>query len=118
MQTERPHFFFRFILSLGLTFVFSSSVLVQTLAQSAASSPTSNSPTASAPSTEAASSGKWGSEIPPEAKDPKPWADLLNRLMNEQLYFAAVGVSGRMLIFFQDLPTKELAYRSAIELVD
>lgn len=60
----------------------------------------------------------WKSEIPGEAADALKWQTLVQELTREELYFGAVAASARMLLFFSDLPTKELAYKTVIDLID
>jgi tetratricopeptide (TPR) repeat protein len=66
----------------------------------------------------AATPPKWQGLVPDEAKDPAPWTALLKQLNDEGYHYGALAAAARMLVFFQDLPTKETAYRTIVSLID
>ncbi len=61
---------------------------------------------------------KWTGQIPKVAEDQKSWAKLLGELKERKLYYGELAVSRRLITFFTDLETKELAYENIIDLVD
>ena len=63
-------------------------------------------------------SAPWTGNIPNDAKDSKVWSALTERLVKDGKYYGALAASARLLVFFTDLPTKELAYKTIISLVD
>jgi hypothetical protein len=66
----------------------------------------------------ASAAPRWQGLVPDEAKDPAPWNALLARLHKDGYHYGALAASARMLVFFQDLPTKEAAYREIVSLID
>ncbi len=67
---------------------------------------------------DAEAQGKWSSEIPTEFRDAKQWKDTIDLLEKRDLYYGAMAAASRMIIFFNDLPSKEHAYKAIIRLVD
>jgi tetratricopeptide (TPR) repeat protein len=61
---------------------------------------------------------KWQAEIPPEMKDVGLWAQLMDEFIHHNAPFSAMAAASRGLIFFNDLPTKERAYKTIIQVVD
>lgn len=61
---------------------------------------------------------KWQGQIPKGADNPDSWAQLLPQLMDHGMYYGALAGADSMLNFFSDLPSKQLAYSTIIELVD
>lgn len=66
----------------------------------------------------AAAAPKWKGEVPEIARESKNWTTLLDAMMAAKLPYGALASASRMLVFFQDLPTKEAAYRAVIGLID
>lgn len=56
--------------------------------------------------------------VPPEARDPKPWIDMAHDMLDHGKPFGALAAAARMLVFFNDLSTKEEAYRIILAVVD
>jgi tetratricopeptide (TPR) repeat protein len=61
---------------------------------------------------------KWRSEIPKIAQDAGQWRKLLDEMKKNKFYYGELALSQRLLTFFADLDTKELAYRTIVDLVD
>lgn len=61
---------------------------------------------------------KWHGTVPELAKDQLAWSALLESLKQGKFQFGAMAAAQRMLTLFTDLPTKEEAYRTVIELMD
>lgn len=61
---------------------------------------------------------KWQGTVPAVARDAKSWTALMGELSNRQMFYGTMAASARMLVLFTDLPTKELAYKGVINLVD
>ena len=61
---------------------------------------------------------QWQGSIPKPAQDANKWHDLINAMMEHKMYYGALAASSRTLMFFSDLPTKELAYKTIINLID
>ena len=68
------------------------------------------------PSTGAAK--KWEAPIPKVAENTESWQKLIPALRAKGLNYGALAAARNMLNFFQDLPSKELAYTTIIQLVD
>jgi tetratricopeptide (TPR) repeat protein len=68
------------------------------------------------PSTGAAK--KWEAPIPKVAENAEAWQKLIPALRDKGLNYGALAAARNMLNFFQDLPSKELAYTTIIQLVD
>ncbi len=60
----------------------------------------------------------WQSELPKVAKESVSWTRLVSELKEEGLYFGALAASKRILSYFNDLETKQAAYKTIIELID
>jgi hypothetical protein len=61
---------------------------------------------------------QWAGTIPAFAQDSKKWESLIKELNDQKLFYGALAASFRMLTFFSDLSSKELAYKTLISLVD
>lgn len=61
---------------------------------------------------------KWEGKIPGYASDPDPWKYLLEVLRRDGFPYGAMAASRRMLAFFVDLPIKEAAYQTVVDLID
>ena len=61
---------------------------------------------------------RWVGEIPEKWKDSDKWELLLNKLIKEKKYYSAMVASKRMLILFNELKVKELAYKTIIKITD
>lgn len=61
---------------------------------------------------------RWPSAIPKIADKSENWQKLVTELSQNKMQYGALSASHRMLNFFSDLPTKELAYRTIISLID
>jgi len=61
---------------------------------------------------------RWAGEIPEKWKDSDKWELLLNKLIKEKKYYSAMVASKRMLILFNELKVKELAYKTIIKITD
>lgn len=61
---------------------------------------------------------KWSGNIPNIAKEPKSWQKLLEFFVEKKMHFHTLASSTRMLVFFNELQVKELAYRSIISIID
>ena len=61
---------------------------------------------------------KWQGNVPAQAKDQKAWLDLISYLLKNEYHYGAMAAAQRMLMLFTDLPSKELAYKTIIELID
>jgi len=60
----------------------------------------------------------WEGEIPAAAKDQTIWTALIPAMMENDLGYGALAAANRVLNFFGDLPSKELAYKTLIDVVD
>jgi tetratricopeptide (TPR) repeat protein len=61
---------------------------------------------------------KWQAAIPPVAADTETWQKLIPALMEKKMYYGALASGRNILNFFQDLPSKELSYKTIIQLID
>jgi len=61
---------------------------------------------------------RWQGAIPEDGDDPESWRKLLSELVDKELYYSALVAANRMLIFFNDLKTKEAAYKAIIHVSD
>jgi tetratricopeptide (TPR) repeat protein len=61
---------------------------------------------------------QWILRLPAVAKEKKQWRDLITGLIDLGMDYGAVMASARMLIFFEDIESKEFAFRTIIEQVD
>jgi tetratricopeptide (TPR) repeat protein len=61
---------------------------------------------------------KWQAPIPPVAEDPETWKTLVAALQAADMPYGAMAAGRNMLNFFQDLGSKDLAYRTIIHLID
>lgn len=61
---------------------------------------------------------KWEGTPPKGADENELWEILINELIKKQQYYGAMAASYRSLMFFDDLPTKQLAYKTIISLID
>lgn len=61
---------------------------------------------------------KWETQTPAFARNAESWRALLAELDEREMNYGSVAAASRMLIFFNDLPTKEAAYRSIVRAVD
>lgn len=60
----------------------------------------------------------WRGAIPPLALESEKWLKLLEAFGEEKMPYGSLAGAGRMLTFFSDLPTKEVAYQTVIRLID
>ncbi len=61
---------------------------------------------------------QWLLRLPDVAKNKAQWRILVTQLLENGLDFGAMAAANRMLIFFDDLPTKEVAYKTIIDEAD
>ena len=61
---------------------------------------------------------RWSGDIPEKWKDSPKWEAFLNTLMKEKKYYTAMVAAKRMLILFDELKIKELAYKTIIKITD
>ncbi|OFZ71768.1 MAG: hypothetical protein A2451_08360 [Bdellovibrionales bacterium RIFOXYC2_FULL_39_8] len=61
---------------------------------------------------------RWEGKIPPAGKDSAKWHQLIDELLKHQLYYGALAASYRSLMFFEDIITKEKAYKTITILID
>lgn len=61
---------------------------------------------------------KWKGQPPKVADKPEIWQKLVPELMSKGMYFGALASAQTMLNFFSDLPSKELAYKTIVEVID
>ncbi len=61
---------------------------------------------------------RWVGEIPEKWKDSKKWETLLNDLLKEKKYYSAMIAANRMLLLFNELEVKEIAYKTIIKITD
>ena len=66
----------------------------------------------------AAAAPSWQGTIPDVAQDPKKWHSLVEYMTEKDMPYGQIAAAYRMLTFFPDLPTKELAYKTIIGLID
>lgn len=60
----------------------------------------------------------WDSRLPRRAQENAIWHRLVGDLLKNEMYYGALAAADRMLLYFSDLPTKELAYQTIIEIAD
>jgi len=61
---------------------------------------------------------KWVGEVPSIASSPEKWQNLVDHLYDEGFYYGAMAASFRMLLFFEDLKTKEKAFQYLVRMID
>lgn len=61
---------------------------------------------------------QWVVRTPEIARDKKAWRALINAMVEHGLDYGAMAAARRMLVHFDDVDSKEFAYRSIIELAD
>ena len=61
---------------------------------------------------------KWQAPIPPVAESSEAWQQLVPALIEKNMPYGALAASRNMLNFFQDISSKELAYKTIIQLID
>jgi tetratricopeptide (TPR) repeat protein len=61
---------------------------------------------------------QWQGSVPSFAQDSHKWELLIKELNDKKLYYGALAASFRVLTFFSDLQSKEMAYKTLISLVD
>jgi tetratricopeptide (TPR) repeat protein len=61
---------------------------------------------------------KWQGTVPKMAANSDDWRLLLPELLKNKMSFGALAASRNMLNFFSDLETKEMAFRSIIQVID
>ncbi len=61
---------------------------------------------------------KWQAQLPSIAKEPAIWTDLLKSLNENKMNFGSLTASLRILGFFNDVESKEFAYKTIIRLSD
>jgi tetratricopeptide (TPR) repeat protein len=64
------------------------------------------------------SAKKWEGSVPKLAQKQENWIELTNWLYSKKYFYGALASAKRMLIFFDDVKTKEYAYRTLIALID
>jgi len=64
------------------------------------------------------SATRWEGNKPEIGKDPQTWIELLDSLLEKELYHSAMATASRMLIFFDDIKSKEAAYIAIIKISD
>ena len=57
---------------------------------------------------------QWKGRIPAGMESPSVWASLANELVDHELYFGAVAAGSRMLLYFGDPESREIAYRTIV----
>lgn len=60
----------------------------------------------------------WKGEIPSVAAERSQWSELIEILRDKNMPYGAMAASARVLAFFNDLGSKEAAYRAIIDLLD
>lgn len=65
-----------------------------------------------------AAEDKWQGAVPKLAQDNGAWVILSRNLVRSGMYYGALAAAKRMTIFFSDLPTKEAAYQTIVNLID
>ena len=63
-------------------------------------------------------SARWEGSLPEVVRDSEAWGTLLQTLIKAGDSYGALAAASRMLALFQDLPTKERAYRAVVDLID
>jgi tetratricopeptide (TPR) repeat protein len=61
---------------------------------------------------------RWEGEIAPIAQKQEYWHRLIPQMLEQNMFFGALAASQRMLGFFSDLPSKELAFKTVIAVTD
>ncbi|OFZ16219.1 MAG: hypothetical protein A2Z20_00240 [Bdellovibrionales bacterium RBG_16_40_8] len=61
---------------------------------------------------------KWQGQVPKVAEQPEIWQELIPALIDKGMYYGALASAENMLNFFSDLPSKELAYQTVVQLID
>lgn len=61
---------------------------------------------------------RWKAAIPKVAEKSEDWHALVNEMLEAHMYYGALAAAHRMLSLFSDLPTKEKAYETIIDLID
>ena len=61
---------------------------------------------------------KWRGKLPEVLNESVAWEEVLPILDQEKMYYGKLAVVKRLLIYFNDLPTKELAFKTVIDLVN
>lgn len=61
---------------------------------------------------------QWLLRLPEVAKNKQQWQVLISELMENQMDYGAVLAANRMLVFFEDIESKEFAYKTIIEQAD
>lgn len=61
---------------------------------------------------------KWVAQLPPVAKNSQTWINLLQLLQKKDLPFTTIAAASRMLFLFQDLKSKEAAFRAIVYAID
>jgi tetratricopeptide (TPR) repeat protein len=61
---------------------------------------------------------KWAGQVPRQAKERDAWESLVGALVREDMPFGAMAAATRMLVFLQDVDSKELAFRTIIGVMD
>ncbi len=66
----------------------------------------------------AKNSSGWRSVVPHDVNDSRLWQQLVPKLMKHHMYYGALAAASDMINFFDDLPTKRLAYKTIVQLID
>ena len=61
---------------------------------------------------------QWLLRLPEVAKNKQQWQVLISELVDNQMDFGAMLAANRMLVFFEDIESKEFAYKTIIEEAD
>ncbi len=61
---------------------------------------------------------RWEGKSPKYAEKAERWHTLIDVLLEKQLYYGALAASFRSLMFFEDIQTKEKAFKTIISLID
>jgi tetratricopeptide (TPR) repeat protein len=74
--------------------------------------------TARAATVEKPDDKKWQAPVPTVAENNDSWQKLVPAMLELNMPYGALAASRNMLNFFQDLPSKDLAFRTIVHLVD
>lgn len=65
-----------------------------------------------------AADAKWQATVPPNAREISVWTSTVERLRKEGMLFGALASANHLISLFQDIASKELAYRTVIASID
>ena len=60
----------------------------------------------------------WRSEVPRSVDNSTLWDQLIPELMKHHMYYEALAAASDMINFFDDLQSKQLAYKTIVQLID